>query len=160
MEPPMITLTIVLRVGQLGAATLLVGTWAWQLLVVRPILPHVEQTWSSTDGTPCDYSLCRLRVWSLRGLLGCGVLGLWVHLATVTNQSLFHVVSLDQLEQVLLGTQYGRVWLIRLGLMGLLGGCVWYRERERRARALWGLQLTCAGLAGGILVVQAWSGHA
>ena len=156
----MITLTIVLRVGQLGAATLLVGTCAWRLVVVRAILPHVEQTWSSTDGTPCDSRLRRLRVWSLLGLLGCGVLGLWVHLATVTNQSLFHAVSLDQLAHVLLGTQYGRVWLIRLGLMALLGGCLWYREQERRASVPWGLQLTCAGLAGGILVVPAWSGHA
>ena len=59
-----------------------------------------------------------------------------------------------------LQTQYGRVWLIRLGLMGLLGGCLWYGERERRARDPWGLRLTCAGLAGGILVAQAWSGHA
>ena len=105
----MITLTIVLRVGQLGAATLLVGTCAWRLVVVRAILPHVEQTWSSTDGTPCDSRLRRLRVWSLLGLLGCGVLGLWVHLATVTNQSLFHAVSLDHLDHVLLGTQYGRM---------------------------------------------------
>jgi putative copper resistance protein D len=88
------------------------------------------------------------------------VLGLWVYLATVTNQSLFHAVSLDQLDQVLLGTQYGRVWLIRLGLMGLLGGCLWYWEWGRRTSAPWRLQLTCAGLAGGILVVQAWSGHA
>ena len=150
----MITLTIVLRVGQLGAATLLMGTYAWRLVVVRPILPHVEQAWSSPAGTPYDARLRRLRVWSLLGLLGCGVLGLWVHLATVTNQSLCHAVSLAQLEQVVLGTQYGRVWLIRLGLMGLLGGCVWSRERERRASAPWGLQLTCAGLAGGILVVR------
>src|SRR5262245_1659496 len=127
----MITLTIVLRVGQLGAATLLMGTYAWWLLVVRPILPPVEQAWSSTEGTPCDARLRRLRVWSLLGLLGCGVLGLWVHLATVTNQSLFQAVSLDQLANMLLGTQYGRVWLIRLGLMGLLGGCVWSRARAR-----------------------------
>src|SRR5262245_54183299 len=108
MEPPMITLTIVFRIGQLGAATLLMGTYAWRLMVVRPLLPQVEQAWTSTEGTPYDSRLCRLRVWGLLGLLGCGVLGLWVHLATVTNQSLFHAVSLDQLEQVLLGTQYGR----------------------------------------------------
>src|SRR4029434_9745367 len=104
------------------------GTCAWRLVVVRPILPQVEQAWSSTEGTPYDSSLRRLRVWSLLGLLGCGVLGLWVHLATVTNQSLLHAVSLDRLDHVLLGTQYGRVWLIRLGLSGVLGRCVGYRE--------------------------------
>src|SRR2546428_4425898 len=87
-ESPMITLTIVLRVGQLGAATLLVGTWAWRLVVVRPLLPHIEQAWSSTEGTPWDSRLRRLRAWSLLGLLGCGVLGLWVHPAPRTNQSL------------------------------------------------------------------------
>src|SRR5947207_5190075 len=115
MEPPMLTLTMVLRVGQLGAATLLMGTYVWRLVVVRPILPHVEQAWSSTAGTPSDSRLRRLRVGSLLGLWGCGMLGLWVHLATVTNQSLFQAVSLNQLDQVLLGTRYGRVWLIRLG---------------------------------------------
>ena len=158
--PPVITLTIILRVGQLGATMLLVGTFAWRLLVVRPTLLRPEQSRLSADGTLFDHGLRRLRVWSLLGLLGCGVLGLWVHLVTVTNQPLFHAVALDQLAHVLLQTQYGRVWLIRLGLMGLLGGCLWYGERERRARDPWGLRLTCAGLAGGILVAQAWSGHA
>ena len=159
-EQSVMALTIVLRVGQLGAATLFVGTCAWRLLVVRPTLLPPEKTWRSADGTSFDSGLCRLRVGSLLGLWGCGVLGLWVHLVTVTNQALFHPVSLEQLAKVLLRTQYGRVWLIRLGLTGLLGGCVWYGERERRDRAPWGLRLTCAGLAGGILVAQAWSGHA
>jgi putative copper export protein/mono/diheme cytochrome c family protein/peroxiredoxin len=155
-----ITLTIVLRVVQLGAATLLVGTFALLLLVDRPTLPHIEKTWISADGKLFDHGLRRLRVWSLLGLFGFGLLGLWVHLVTVTNQSLFHAVSLDQLDNFFLGTQHGRVWLIRLGLMGLLGGCLWYWERERRDRDPCWLRLTCAGLVGGILIAQSWSGHA
>ena len=136
------------------------GTFAWRFLVGRPTPAHTAKTWISPESTSFDHNLRRLRVWSLLGWLGCGVLGLWVHLVTVTNQSLFHTVSFAQFTDVLLGTQYGRVWLIRLGLMGLLGGCVWYGKREHCDSYPWGLQLTCAGLAGGGLVAQAWAGHA
>ncbi len=118
----MITVTIVCRVVQLGAATLLVGTYAWQLLVLRPTLPRAETMGLSAEGTAFAQGLHRLRVGSLLGLVGCGMLGLWVYLVTITNQALFHALSREQLANGLLRTQYGRVELLRLGLIGLLGG--------------------------------------
>jgi putative copper export protein len=66
----------------------------------------------------------------------------------------------DSLWNLLSGTQYGRVWIIRLSLITLLGGILWLHGQERDGKDWWALRLEVAGLAISILLAQAWMGHA
>ena len=93
-------------------------------------------------------------------LAGVAVIGLWVQLALVADRPLFGIPTPDALGAFLLGTQYGWVWLIRLALMALLAVLLLLRQQEQNAKDSWALRLEGAGLAGGLLMAQAWAGHA
>jgi putative copper resistance protein D len=150
---------MLIRVVHLGAGLALVGSFAFPLLVARPAFQEGEQAhWQA--GAHFECSLRRMGIWSLVGLVGSGLLGLWVQLALVTDRSLLTAPSFEALHQFLTGTQYGRVWSLRLGLAALLGGVLLLRGREWHGPHWWGLRLAGAGLAGGLLAAQAWAGHA
>jgi putative copper resistance protein D len=85
---------------------------------------------------------------------------LWVQLATVTGRALVQALAPDVVWSMLTSTQYGRIWIIRMALMTLLGGILWLRDQERDGRDWWALRLEGAVLAVSSLVAQAWTGHA
>jgi putative copper export protein/mono/diheme cytochrome c family protein/peroxiredoxin len=66
----------------------------------------------------------------------------------------------DTLWSFIAGTQYGRVWSIRLALMALLGALLCCRDQERDATDWWSFRLEAAALAVSILLAQVWMGHA
>jgi copper resistance protein D len=155
----MTILTMGIRVVQLMASVCLVGVLAFLLAVARPAFTMGgSATWAVWRRI--DRLLLRLGRWSLLGLCGFGLLGLWVQLTLITGRSWVQALTVDILSGFLTGTHYGQMWLMRLVLMGFLGWLLWGREPERDGRA-WGTQrLACAGLAAGLLMAQAWSGHA
>ena len=117
----MTAVTIVIRAVHLGASLFLVGIFAFLLLVARPAFHRSGPgSWPAFDRF--DRLLLRLARWSLLGMLGSGLLALWIQLSTVTGLPLLQALSPESLGGILTGTQYGRVWLIRLALMSLLGG--------------------------------------
>ena len=151
--------SILLRIIHLGAAIALVGSYAFLLLVARPAC-HKEAPGEEHVWLPFDHILRRLWLWSLVSFTGAGLLGLWVQQAIVTNRSLWTVPSGEALGHFLTGTQYGRVWLLRLLLAGILSGGLLLRARRWRSQHRQGLWWAEAGLASGLLVTQAWTGHA
>jgi copper resistance protein D len=151
-------LSIAIRSAHLGASLFLAGLFTFLLLVARPAFRTDKDDGQSTFG-PFDDSVLRLAGWALLVLLLTGLLGLWVQLATVTGRPLWQALTPDALWSLLTSTQYGRVWIIRMSLMTLLGGILWLRDRERDYRDWWALRLEVAGLAVSILVAQAWMGH-
>jgi len=115
----MIGVSILIRIIHLDAAIALVGSCAFLLLVARPAF-HKEAQGEGQVVLPFDHLLRRLWVWSLVSFTGAGLLGLWVQQALVTNRSLWIVPPVEELGRFLAGTHYGRVWLLRLLLAGLL----------------------------------------
>jgi putative copper export protein/mono/diheme cytochrome c family protein/peroxiredoxin len=154
----MIGLSIAVRVVHLSASLFLTGLFIFLLLVARPAFRAEKAEGLSAFGV-FDASLLHLAGWSLLVLLLSGLLGLWVQLATVTGRSLSQTLTPDALWSLLASTQYGRVWIIRIALMALLGSILWLRDQEWDGRDWWALRLEVAGLAASILVAQAWTGH-
>ena len=151
-------LGIAIHVIHLGTSLLLAGLFTFLLLVARPAL-QARKAEGPLALAQFDSILLRLAGWSLLVLACTAVLGLWVQLATVTGRPLLQALEPDLVWGMLTDTQYGRVWLIRLGLMALLGGILWLRGREQSGADWWALRLELGGLVLSILVAQAWMGH-
>jgi putative copper resistance protein D len=152
-------LSITLRIVHLAASLLLAGLFTFLLLVARPAFQAEKSEGQSAFG-PFDARVLRLASWSLLVLLLSGLVGLWVQLATVTGRPLGQALTPDALWNILASTQYGRVWILRMALMALLGGILWLRDQEWDTLDWWALRLEGAGLAVSILMAQAWMGHA
>src|SRR5262245_17071170 len=151
-------LNIAIRSAHLGASLFLAGLFTFLLLVARPAFqPKNGEGHSAFE--PFDASVLCIAWWSLLVLLLTGVLALWMQLATVTGRPLWQALIPEALWNMLTGTQYGRVWIMRVSLMTLLGGIIWLRGQERDHKDWWALRFEAAGLAISILVAQAWMGH-
>jgi len=155
----MIGVSIAIRSAQLGASLLLAGGFIFLLVVARPAFQIAMGEGLSAFGH-FDARVLHLAWWSLLMLIITGLLGLGVQLATVTGLPWWQALTPDSLWSLLSGTQYGRVWIIRLSLMMLLGGVLWLHGQERDGKDWWALRLEVAGLAVSILLAQAWMGHA
>ena len=155
----MIGVNIAIRSAQLGASLLLAGGFIFLLVVARPAFRVVKGEGPSAFGG-FDARVWRIACWSLLVLFLTGLLGLWVQLAIVTGLPWWQALTPDRLWSLLSGTQYGRVWLVRLALMTLLGGILWLHGLERDGKDWWALRFEVAGLAVSILLAQAWMGHA
>jgi copper resistance protein D len=150
--------SIAIRSVHLGASLFLAGLFCFLLLVARPAF-QAEKAEGASGFGPFDANVLRLARWSLLVLFLTGLLGLWVQLATVTGRPVWHAPTPDAGWSLLVSTQYGRVWIIRLALMALLGCILWWRDQDRDAKDWWALRLEVTGLAVSILVAQAWMGH-
>jgi putative copper resistance protein D len=151
-------LSIAIRSLHLAASLFLVGLFAFLLMIARPAFRTGKAEESSTFRS-FDVHLLRFAGWSLLVLLLTGFLGMWVQLAAATGRPLEQVLTFDALGSLLANTQYGRVWVIRMALMTLLGCILWLRDQERDRKDWWALRLEVAGLALCILVAQACIGH-
>lgn len=154
----MIGLSIAVRTLHLGASLALAGLFSFLLLVARPAFQVGKGDLRSAPER-FDAGLLRLSGWSLVVLFLTALLGLWVQLATATGHPLLQALAPDTAWSLLTTTQYGRVWMIRMALMVLLGGVLWLRGGEQDGRDWWALRLEVVGLAVSILVAHAWTGH-
>jgi putative copper export protein/peroxiredoxin/mono/diheme cytochrome c family protein len=151
-------LSIAIRIIHLGASLVLAGLFTFLLLVARPAL-QARKSEGPLALAPFDATLLRLAGWSLLVMACTALLGLWVQLAIVTGRPLLQAFTPDIIWSMLTGTQYGRVWLVRLALMALLGGVLWLRGQEHNGTDWWALRLEIGALAVSILIAQAWMGH-
>jgi putative copper resistance protein D len=150
-------LNIAIRILHLGTSLVLAGLFTFLLLVARPAL-QARKSESPLALAQFDINLLRLAGWSLLALACTALLGLWGQLAVVTGRPPLQALAPDSVWSML-STQYGRVWLLRLALMTLLGGILWLRGQEQNGTDWWALRLEIGGLALSILVAQAWMGH-
>jgi putative copper resistance protein D len=155
----MIGLSIAVRSAQLAASIMLAGGFIFLLGVARPAFQAAKREGPGAFER-FDARVWQIARWSLLALFITGLLGLWVQLATVTGLPWWQALTPDPLWSLLSGTQYGRVWIVRLSLLTLLAGILWLGGQERDGRDWWALRLEVAGLVISILVAQAWMGHA
>src|SRR5687768_12200085 len=122
-------LNIAIRILHLCTSLVLACLFTFLLLVARPAL-HARKSDSSLALAQFDINLLRLAGWSLLVLACTALLGLWGQLAVVTGRPPLQALAPDSVWSML-STQYGRVWLVRLALMTLLGGILWLRGQEQ-----------------------------
>ncbi|HYL81789.1 MAG TPA: hypothetical protein VEU07_13305, partial [Candidatus Acidoferrum sp.] len=151
-------LSICIRFIHMGSLSLLLGTFAFLLLVARPAYRHGGKE-SEPARERLDRSLLALAGWSLLVALISGLMWLWVQAASVSGRPLIQALAMDTLGRVLTETQFGRVWGTRLALLGLLGSVLLLRERERDGKDWGALHLEGMVLGGGLLAALAWTGH-
>jgi putative copper resistance protein D len=152
-------LTVIIRFVHLGALTLLLGAFAFLILVARPALRRVDES-LRPEFERFDRVIFRLAGWSLLVAFVSALLWLGVQTMVMSGQPLRRALTLDTLGSVLGRTQFGRVWELRLALIALLGGFVLLRERERDEREWVALRLEGVILAAALISARAWAGHA
>jgi putative copper resistance protein D len=108
----MITTLIITRAVQIGVSILIAGIFTFDLLMLgltdRP---------ESNDLHEIERRLFRLAFWSLIAALLSALLWFWLEVASMSGLPLKKTFSASAWGTVLLGTQFGRVWQLRLGLI-------------------------------------------
>jgi len=154
----MIEWAAAIRSLHLAAFSLLVGGLGFALLVARPAF---KQSGAGALDICRRFERYQLKAsWgALLGILFTSLPGLLFQVAAVADLSLSQVTAGD-VSEVVTGTRYGRVWLLRLALLvlfAILLAAHRYNSRERGDRFIgWGtFLLACAALE-----TLAFSGHA
>ncbi len=155
----MTALAIAIRTTHLVALTLLVGAFAFPLLVARPAFQRAGPD-SAAAFERLDRLLLKLAWWSLLIAVVSGLAWLWAQTAIVTGRPLGQALTLDTVGRVLTRTQFGQVWQLRLGLAVTLGVFLLFREREEDGRDWIALRFEGVILAVGMTIALAWAGHA
>jgi len=143
---------VLVRWAHVLAASLVVGVFAFLVLVGRPAAraagPEALARFAGLDAR-----LVRLGGWALGLALASGGLDLWRQLSVATGLGLRESLTPEAVEALLFQTRYGAVWLLRHGLLALLGVFLVFREEpengaDRLALRLEGLALGLVTPAG------------
>jgi len=151
----MTALGIAVRLLHLAASTQLVGTFVFLSWVARPAW-QMAGPGAEAAAADFDRRLLQISRWALLVGLLTGVAGLAVQAATVIGTP----VSPSALIRLLTGTQYGAVWMVRMGTLLLLGGFLLFSEQERDGKDRWAFRLEGGLLAAFAAAALAWAGHA
>jgi len=152
-------LLTVVRTLHYGALTLLVGAFAFLLLVARQAFRKGEPE-SIPGFERFDHLLFKLSAWSLFMTLITGFMWFWVQASSMSGKPLGQALSLEIVGNVLYRTQFGQVWQVRLAILVLLAGFLLLKERERDAKDWIALRIESVMLGGGLIIALAWAGHA
>jgi putative copper resistance protein D len=146
-------LLIIARTAQIAASILIAGIFTFELVALglagRP---------ASGDLHEVERRLFRLAVWSLVVALLSALLWFWLEVASMSGSSLTNAFSATAWRTVLVKTQFGRVWQLRLGLIAVTFALVasgLAQDEVRRALmlVLWLLSVV-------LLISLAWISHA
>ena len=151
-------LEVSVRFIHLASVLLLVGIFGFDLLVGRLAL-RAAGAKISADFQSFSKARFRIARWSLWLAAGTAILGLFIKTATATGLSLTESVDPSAIVNVLVGTRFGTVWLVRMALFCLLAAVLspelfgWLRNSA---------QLCIAGLilSATLLMSLAIAGHA
>ncbi len=149
---------VLVRSLHFGSCALLVGIFGFLLVVARPALR------ASSEGEDrlgrIDAALLRASAWAIAIAVASHLAWLWLQIASMAGVPVLSRLPVDDLGRVLVGTQFGRVWTIRLLLLLLLGAFVLFRQREGEERDWVALRFEALLLGSASLVALAWAGHA
>ena len=108
----MVTTLIITRAVHIAASILITGIFTFDLVMLG-----LTGRSESTDLHEIERHLFRVAVWSLIAALLSGVLWFWLEVASMSGLLLKNTFSASAWRTVLLETQFGRVWQLRLGLI-------------------------------------------
>jgi putative copper export protein/mono/diheme cytochrome c family protein len=151
-------LSAVVRFLNLTASVLLAGGFGFALLIVRPAYLAVP-THGKADLASFVRVQLRVASWCLIAIFACAVLGLWFQVLYVSDSAVDAQRWLDAAFSLLMETQFGRVWLLRMALLVLLTGFIVRTLRPRSDHDLNFFVTGCA-LSALLLSVSALAGHA
>jgi copper resistance protein D len=146
-------LLIITRAAHIAASISIAGIFTFELVTLGLAGPSM-----SDDFHQVDRRLFRLAVWTLVVALVSALLWLWLEVANMSGLGLADAFSRTAWGTVLFGTEFGRVWQLRFGLIAvafalIASGLVRGEVRRPLLLILWLL-----GVA--FLVSLAWINHA
>jgi copper resistance protein D len=151
-------LNVVARTTHFASCLALFGGFVFLLWVARPTYRVVGA--ASEERDLLWRRLRRSTRWGLVAALLSG--GLWFSLEAVemSGMSVREALGRETLQTVIEQTQFGRVWLVRLWLLFVLGVLLAVAPKRAGERDWARFGVAGGGLAGALLATLAWSGHA
>lgn len=150
-------LAAAIRALHILSLAILVGGLGFVLFVARPAFQRAGRE-ALDSWRKFERLQRRLTRWALLGVFLTFLLGLMLQVAAISGSSLGRISS-DEISDVITGTQYGRVWLIRLALLVALS-VLFLRRSDLRQEGSTGLGWADFLLACATAVTLALSGHA
>ena len=152
-------LEVAVRCIHLASVLLLVGIFGFELLVSRPVFKTAGAQMSLHF--PSFYKAqFRIAYLSLLLAIGTAILGLFIKIASATGLSLSESFDLGAIMNILTGTRFGIVWLVRMVLCCLLAVMMsaeffgWFKSDS-----VW-LRVAGFVLSATLLMAMAAAGHA
>jgi copper resistance protein D len=149
----LIALLIIARTAQIGASILLAGTFTFELVTLSP-----PGRAGSDDLHDVEWRLLRLARWSLIVALLSALLWFWLEVASMSGLPPTRSFSTAAWQAVLIETNFGRVWQLRLGLITVALALVALRSAQAQVRRA--LTVALFLVSGGLLVSLAGISHA
>lgn len=146
-------LLILTRAVHIAASLLIAGTFTFQVVTLGLVGSSV-----SDDLRGIERDLLRLAVWSLVAAFVSALLWFWLEVVNMIGSPLANTFSATAWQTVLLETEFGHVWQVRLVLITVAfalvaSGMARDEAREARMLILWLLSVV-------FLVSLAWISHA
>jgi putative copper resistance protein D len=150
-------LSAAVRFLNLAASVLLAGGFAFALLVARPAYLGVASA-GEADFSRFLPPSWRVAAWCVVAVFASAVLGFWFQLLYVSHSEGVSAAA-DTALTLLIQTQFGRVWMLRMGLLVALAALIaWGRRADRGGDAAF---LTAGFVLSALLLgAAALSGHA
>ena len=152
-------LEVAVRFVHLASVLLLVGSFSFELLISRPAFKNAG-TQTSLDFPSFHKALFSIARLSLLLAIGTAILGLFIKITDATGLPLSESIDLGTIINVLTGTRFGIVWLVRMALLSLLAVVMSADFRRRFKNNLAGLLITELFLSITLLTMMAAAGHA
>jgi copper resistance protein D len=148
----MVTTLILTRAVQIGASILITGIFTFDLML------RLTGPSQSDELNEIERCLFRLAFWNLIAALLSALLWFWLEVANMSDLSLKSALSMAAGGAVLFETQFGRVWQLRLGMIGaafvlVASGLAQAKARTPMVVILWMLSIV-------LLASLAWISHA
>jgi len=148
----LIALLIIARAVHIGASMLLAGTCTFEVITLDP-----AGRAGSDDFRELQRRLLRLVRWSLVAALLSALFWFWLEVANMSGLPM-RAFSVAGWQTVLLETNFGRVWQLRLGLIALAFALVAISPARVQARQALIMAVFLISIL--LLVSLAWVSHA
>jgi len=149
---------VLVRAIHFAAALLLTGVFAFRLFVGDPAFRNADAAGTGVDGSIFIGALTRIAWAALVLTLVSGALWLVLQASIMSGRPLSVVLDSNIVPTVMLRTQAGRDWLVRSGLLILLGINL-TRMPQRRPSSSRGPIVIALTLAAGSVAALVWAGH-
>jgi putative copper resistance protein D len=149
------TVAALIRFAHLSSAAFLLGSLAFHAIVARPSL-RAAGAQGAAAGAAFGRRQRAIIKWTLLSVFLTGLVGFGLQIAAVTGMPLSQALRPENIGGVLLGTRYGMVWLVRMGLIVILA---WMLARQHEISSVY-LRPVALILAAALILAPAFSSHA
>ena len=127
-------ISAVVRIVNLTSSVLLAGGFGFALLVARPAY-LAAATDARADFASFVRAQLRVAPWCLIAIFASALLALWLQVLYVSDPAFGAPTGLGAAFSLLIETQFGRVWLLRMALLFLLAGFIVQALRPQSDRS-------------------------